>query len=240
MTGAGRALVLVVDDEPDVRASLRMVLERAGHRVAEAPGGTEAMARIAQDPPDVVVLDVLMRGEDGFAVLGRIRDVSDVPVLMLTARVTDADKVRGLGGGADDYVTKPFSNIELVARVGALLRRRRATDPGLVYQDARLVLDFRARTVVADGRPVELPATEWALLAVLVRHADEYLSLRRLLELVWGDPLGVGPDRVKFAVLRLRRRLGWGDPATSPIESRRAVGYRYRRQAAGLADAGRL
>jgi DNA-binding response OmpR family regulator len=224
------ALVLVVDDEPDVRETLRLVLERAGHRVQQAASGPEALARIREAEPDAVVLDVVMPGQDGFATLARIRDVADVPVLMLTARVAEADKLRGLGGGADDYVTKPFSNAELVARVGALLRRRRPGRPELRYEDARIAVDFRERSVRADGREVQLSSTEWSLLTVLLRHPDEFLSPRSLLELVWGDPLGIGPERVKYSVLRLRRRLGWSDPETSPIESRRGAGYRYRRQ----------
>jgi DNA-binding response OmpR family regulator len=223
-----RARVLVVDDEPDVRTVLRLVLERAGHEVQEAASGPEAVALIAAQEPDLVVLDVLMPRQDGWVTLARIRDRSDVPVLMLTARAAEADKVRGLGSGADDYLTKPFGNAELVARVGALLRRRRTPAEAPVYEDGRLRIDVRDRSVTADGRAVELPPTEWGLLTALVRHPGEFLPRRRLLELVWGDPLGVGPDRVKFSVLRLRRRLGWDDTATSPIEARRGAGYRYR------------
>jgi DNA-binding response OmpR family regulator len=223
------ARVLVVDDEADVRQVVRAVLQRAGHRVLEAANGPEALARLHEDPPDLVVLDILMPGEDGFSVLARIRDVSAVPVLMLTARTTEPDMLRGLGAGADDYVTKPFSNAELAARAAVLLRRRPDdADRYGRYQDARLTVDFVTRAVIADGREVVLPEVEWGLLVALVRHPDRYLSVRRLLDEVWGDPLGIGPDRVKFAVLRLRRRLGWGDPATSPVEARRGAGYRYR------------
>ena len=225
------ATVLIVDDEQDVRHVLRVVLQRAGHEVIEASNGAEALARLRATAPDVVVLDVLMPGENGFSVLARIRDVTDVPVLMLTARAAEADKLRGLGGGADDYVTKPFSNAELVARVGVLLRRRQAARPALRYEDERIAVDFPERRVEVDGRQVQLSETEWGLLAALLRHPDEFLSVRRLLDTVWGDPLGIGPERVKFTVLRLRRRLGWSDPETSPIESRRGAGYRYRREA---------
>jgi DNA-binding response OmpR family regulator len=230
---ADRARVLVVDDEPEMREVLGVVLGRAGHEVAEARNGAEALWLIRRDEPDLVLLDVLMPGENGFSVLARIRDVSDVPVLMLTARAAEADVLRGLGGGADDYVTKPFSNAQLLARVGALLRRRpRPAARRLVYRDERLHVDFGAREVVADGRSVRLSDIEWSLLTTLIEEPDVFVPVRRLLEVVWNDPLGIGAERVKFSVLRLRRRLGWGDPATSPIESRRGAGYRYRRTAA--------
>ena len=163
------ATVLIVDDEQDVRHVLRVVLQRAGHEVIEASNGAEALARLRATAPDVVVLDVLMPGENGFSVLARIRDVTDVPVLMLTARAAEADKLRGLGGGADDYVTKPFSNAELVARVGVLLRRRQAARPALRYEDERIAVDFPERRVEVDGRQVQLSEIEWGLLAALLR-----------------------------------------------------------------------
>jgi DNA-binding response OmpR family regulator len=220
--------VLVVDDEAEVRQAIRMVMRRVGYEVIEAAGGAEALAALRRHAPDVVLLDVLMPGENGFDVMARIRDVADVPVLMLTARATEADKVRGLGAGADDYVTKPFGNAELVARVAALLRRRSDPQRDLRYEDERLSVDYATRRVIADGVEVSLSETEWALLVALVREEGRFVPVRKLLDVVWGDPLGIGPERVKFTVLRLRRRLGWSDPATSPIQSRRGAGYRYR------------
>jgi DNA-binding response OmpR family regulator len=161
-------------------------------------------------------------------VLERLPDLSDLPVLLLTARATENDKVRGQRAGADDYLTKPFGNAELVARVQALLRRGGATPPPDVYDDGTVRLDAAARSVLVGGDEVRLSPTEFRLLAYLTRNSGHVVTPGQLLDRVWGDPTGVGPERVKFAVLRLRRRLGWSDPASSPIQSVRGVGYRYR------------
>lgn len=222
-----RPAVLVVDDDPDIRSALVRLLDRAGLEPRAAASGEDCLAVLAAHHVDVVVLDVAMPGLDGMATLERIRDTSDVLVLMLTARAERQDKLRGLGLGADDYLTKPFDNAELVARVRTLLRRRPATAGREVYDDGLLRMDFRRHSVTVSGAPVELSPTEWSLLATLVRHAGETLTKTRLLALAWHDPLGVGPERVKFTALRLRRRLGLDGP-DSPIESVRGVGYRYR------------
>jgi DNA-binding response OmpR family regulator len=162
-------------------------------------------------------------------VLERIRDLSDVPVLILTAHGREGDKVRGLQGGADDYLTKPFGNRELAARVEALLRRPRAGEPRAeVYDDGRLLVRVTAREVSVGGTPVSLTPTEFRLLAALIRHPGQTLTPDQLLKLAWNDPLGVGPDRVKFGVMRLRRKLGQGagEPGAA-IEAVRGFGYRY-------------
>ncbi|MGB2711618.1 MAG: response regulator transcription factor [Conexibacter sp.] len=220
--------VLVVEDEDDVRRLVRTLLERAGHRVVEAVNGLEALERLGEAHPDLVVLDVAMPELDGWQTLERLRDLSDVPVLMLTARAGELDKVRGLRGGADDYVTKPFGRQELLARVEALLRR--TSGPPEVrpaYEDPGLRIDYRSREVLVDGEPVRLTPLEFRLLAAFVRHPNETLGRERLLELVWGDSEGLGSDQVKLYVGYLRRKLGW-DAATSPIETVRGFGYRYR------------
>lgn len=167
---------------------------------------------------------------DGLAVLERIRDLSDVPVLLLTARDRDTDKVEGFSQGAEDYLTKPFSDTELVARVHALLRRAptQRVERASSYRDPRLEIDFTTHAVSVDGRTVELTPTDWRLLAALVRHHDQILSHDHLLEMVWNDPQRISPSRVKYAVLRLRQRLGWNDVTNSPIEAVRGFGYRYR------------
>lgn len=223
-------VALLIEDEPDVRLALRILLQRAGLETAEAAAGRDGLRLFHERRPDVVILDVGLPDIDGWGVLERIRDMSDVPVLMLTARGLEAEKVRGLAGGADDYVTKPFSNAELVARIQALLRRARASGDGSVvdtYVDARLTVDFAGRRVEVDGVEVAVTPTEYRLLGTLVRHAGMVLSPEQLLEQAWKDPLGIGPDRVKFAVSRLRRKLGWDEPASSPIEAVRGFGYRY-------------
>ena len=158
-----------------------------------------------------MVLDVGLPEMDGWTVLERIRELSEVPVLMLTAHGQEADKVRGLRAGADDYLTKPFGNAEFVARVQALLRRSAGAEQGGgrgLRRRQRPGELRRARGGSWTACPVELTATEYRLLAALVRHRGQVLSPVKLLELVWSDPFGIGPDRVKYSVMRLRRKLG--------------------------------
>jgi len=223
--------VLVVEDDPDITAALRIVLTRAGLGVLPAADGRSAMRVFHERSPDLVVLDIGLPEIDGWEVLARIRDASDVPVLLLSAYGTEEDKVRGLRGGADDYLTKPFSGRELLARVHALLRRAPHTEAiASPYDDGRLWLDPQTRQVRVDGRLVELTPTEFRLLAVLVRNAGQVLGTGQMLARVWDDPSGLAPDRVKYAVRRLRRKLGWDTVAGSPLESVRGIGYRYRPQ----------
>jgi DNA-binding response OmpR family regulator len=223
--------LLVVEDDPDIALALRLLLTRAGHQVAHAKDGRAGLRDAYTERPDLVILDIGLPGMDGWQVLERLRDVSDVPVLLLTAHGQESDKVRGLRGGADDYLTKPFTNAELVARVEALLRRSAGTASWAddVYDDGVLRIDPAARRTYVDGAEVRLTPTEFRLLNVLVRHVGAVLSPNQLLAQAWDDPTGIGPERVKFAVLRLRRKLGWTDPDVSPIESVRGFGYRYRR-----------
>jgi DNA-binding response OmpR family regulator len=223
--------VLIVDDDPDVTTAVRMLLERAGHTVDSAAEGRSALRSIHDDRPDLVILDVAMPAMDGWTVLERLRDISDVPVLMLSVHAREADKVRGLRSGADDYVTKPFQNAELLARVQALLRRapvRRPSADQVVYDDGGLMVDPLRREVRVGGVEVRTTPTEFRLLHALVANAGAVLTAEQLLSAAWDDGSGYRPERVKFAVLRLRRKLGWGDPATSPLESVRGFGYRYR------------
>jgi DNA-binding response OmpR family regulator len=181
------------------------------------------------------VLDLGLPSLDGWEVLERIRDMSDVPVLLLTARGHEGDKVRGLHSGADDYLTKPFGNAELAARVHALLRRPRTQrDQADSYDDGTVRIKFASHEVSVDSRPVDLTPTEFRLLAALVRHPGQTLSAEQLLELAWNDPFGVGPERVKFGVMRLRRKLGQPTSAAQPIEAVRGFGYRYVPPAADL------
>jgi DNA-binding response OmpR family regulator len=177
-----------------------------------------------------VVLDIGLPEMDGWTVLERIRDLSDVPVLILTGHGTEAEKVRGLRGGADDYLTKPFGNAELVARVQALLRRRQAAEPTPAesYDDGVVRVNFGTHEVFVGGVQVDLTATEYRLLAALIRHRGQVLSPVKLLELAWSDPFGVGPERVKYSVMRLRRKLSANGHAGPSIEAVRGFGYRYR------------
>jgi DNA-binding response OmpR family regulator len=229
-----RPSILVVDDEVDVRTLIRLLLERAGFDVTEASNGREALRRLHQARPELVVLDVTMPDLDGWQTLERIRDLSDVPVLMLTARAAELDKVRGLKAGADDYVTKPFGRQELLARVEALLRR--STGPPEVreaYADGAVQIDFASREVTTSTQgEVQLTPLEFRLLAAFVRHPNQVLSRDQLLELVWGDAETVAADQVKLYVGYLRRKLAWDAGIESPLETVRGFGYRYRPPAA--------
>jgi DNA-binding response OmpR family regulator len=226
--------VLVIEDDADIALAVKTVLGRSGFEVATAADGRDGLRAFHGERPDIVVLDVGLPEMDGWTVLERIRELSGVPVLMLTARGQEADKVRGLRAGADDYLTKPFGSAEFIARVQALLRRSAATDKreAEVYDDGTVRMNFAAHEVAVAGVPVELTATEYRLLAVLVRHRGQVLSTVKLLELAWSDPFGIGPDRVKYSVMRLRRKLGAAD-ADSLIEAVRGFGYRYRAAPAG-------
>jgi DNA-binding response OmpR family regulator len=223
------ARLLVVDDDADIRGLLRDVLGRAGYAVDEATDGRSALRRLFESPPALVILDVSMPGLDGYETLDRIRDLSDVPVLMLTARAGELDKVRGLSGGADDYVAKPFGHQELVARVQALLRRAPASTVRESYADAFLEIDYPGRRVTIGGAEVRLTPLEFRLLSVFVQHPNQVLSRDQLLDLVWSDGYGVSDDQVKLYVGYLRRKLAPSAPESTPVETVRGFGYRYRK-----------
>jgi DNA-binding response OmpR family regulator len=229
------ARILVIEDDADIALGVRTVLTRSGFDVATAADGRAGLRDFHTGRPDLIVLDIGLPALDGWAVLERIRDMSDLPVLLLTGHGQESDKVRGLYGGADDYLTKPFGNRELAARVHALLRRRRTGRPQSdVYDDGSVLVKFGSHEVSVDGVPVELTPTEFRLLAALVWHSGQTLSAEQLLELAWNDPFGVGPDRVKFGIMRLRRKLRQRAAAASPIEVVRGFGYRYMAPSADL------
>jgi len=226
--GHGRGRVLVIEDDRDIALGISTVLAKNGFDAACQADGRQALRAFHDARPDLVVLDIGLPTLDGWKVLERIRDLSDVPVLILTAHGLEAEKVRGLDGGADDYLTKPFGNRELVARVEALLRRPRADQPEPeVYDDGSLLVRLDEHEVSVDGAPVALTPIEYRLLAALVRHPGRILAPDQLLELAWNDPLGIGPERVKFAIMRLRRKLGRHGGSGSAIEAVRGFGYRY-------------
>jgi DNA-binding response OmpR family regulator len=218
--------ILVVDDDADIRVLLERLFGRAGHGVCSAPNGREALRALFEHRPDLVVLDVSMPELDGWETLSRIRELTDVPVLMLTARGTELEKVRGLRGGADDYVTKPFGRQELLARAEALLRRARASASAPVgYADEVLTVDFAGRTVAVGGDEIALTPLEYRLLCAFVRHPGQVLSHEQLLELVWGSAGAASRDQVKLYVGYLRRKLG--APAAALIATVRGFGYRF-------------
>jgi DNA-binding response OmpR family regulator len=223
-----RPLLLVVDDDEDIRAVVRFVAERIGFDVAEAEDGERGLRLFFSRRPALIVLDVSMPHLDGWQVLERVREMSEVPVLMLTASAAELDKVRGLRQGADDYVTKPFGRQELAARLEALMRRSgERAERSEVHRDELLEVDFTQRRVLCNGAEVPLTPTEFKLAAALVRNPDQVLSHEHLLELVWGPGSEGSRPQVKLYVGYLRRKLrdaGAGDP----VETVRGFGYRYR------------
>ena len=219
---------LVVDDEAGIRRVLRAYLEADGFTVVEAATGGEALTAIARERPDVVLLDVMLPDIDGFEVLRRIRIASDVAVVLLTARGEEADTLVGLAVGADDYVKKPFSPREVVARVRTVLRRARdgEADPEKLAFDG-LDVDLAAREVHTDGRAVATSALEFDLLGALAGSPGRVFSRRQLLERVWGDDF-YGDERVVDVHIRSLRRLLSDDVAASRlIATVRGVGYKF-------------
>ncbi len=211
-----RDRVLVVDDEPRLLRLAREVLQAVGYQVITAADGTSALELAATEQPDLVLLDLLLpRGPDGFEVCRRLREFSDVPVIMVTAKARESDKVEGFAAGADDYLTKPFSTRELLARVQAVLKRtRRAEGVGTqsVVTCGRLSLNLLQRRVFVEGNEVRLTATEYELLRHLAQHANCVLLHEQLLAAVWGQEYR---DDVQYlrAYVRLLRKKIESDPA---------------------------
>jgi DNA-binding response OmpR family regulator len=219
--------ILVIEDDADTARAVRIVLESGGFDVLAAADGRAGLRTFHASRPGLVVLDVGLPVLDGWAVLDRIRDLSEVPVLMLTSAAGETEKVRDLHAGADGYVTKPFSKAELLAWAEVLLRRSGTVAPTAeVYDDGLVRVAFADSMVSVSDSPVSLTPTEYRLLAALVRHPAQILSPGQLLASAWQDPAGIGPDRVKFTVMRLRRKLGQ-QGAGGPIEGVRGFGYRY-------------
>jgi DNA-binding response OmpR family regulator len=228
-TGMKRGRILVVDDDDDIRGLLGELLVRAGYDVSAAESGKAGLRQFFALAPDLVLLDVSMPELDGWQTLERIRDLSEVPVMMLTARAGELDKVRGLKAGADDYLTKPFGRQELLARVEALLRRSGPRDEEpTTHDDGLVTIDFAQREVAVGGTKVVLTPLEFKLLVAFVRHPNQVLSHEQLLELVWGDAFTGSRARAKLYVGYLRKKLVEAGTKPSVIETLRGFGYRYR------------
>jgi DNA-binding response OmpR family regulator len=221
------ATVLVVDDEPIVRDVVVRYLERDGHRALEAADGDRARTLIESDAPALVVLDVMLPGTDGLELCRWIRSRSDLPVIMLTARGEEADRIVGLELGADDYVTKPFSPRELTARVRTVLRRASPT-PAARLSFGELEIDAGAREVSKRGRQVQVTAKEFDLLWFLASHPRRVFSRDHLMERVWGYSAALDTGTVTVHVRRLRAKIE-DDPSTPRfLETVWGVGYRFR------------
>lgn len=233
-----RPRVLVIDDDVKLLDAVVLYLQRSGHEVIAAFDGRDGLQKMYRHRPDLVVLDIMMPGMDGWEVCSRIREVSEVPVIILTARSQEYDKIKGLKLGADDYLVKPFSLRELDARIEAILRRARRTDDDdvdLLYADGELTVDVKRWQVLRHDQPVELTATERRLLFFLVENAGRVLPTARILEGVWGADLVGQTEYVKLYVWRLRQKIEPDPEQPTYIVTERGVGYRFvpRREAHG-------
>jgi len=230
MTAKEKKLILVVDDEPRMVRFVRMNLELEGYRITTAANGMEALKAVREELPDLVLLDVMMPEMDGYETLEHIRQTSSVPVIMLTVKAEEEDKVHGLELGADDYVTKPFSPRELASRVKAALRRAEMPAPGqkstLVIDDS-LSVDFQRREVLVRGERVKLRPTEYRLLYHLVNNAGWVMTHEMLLSKVWGYEYRDDTQLLRLYVTYLRQKIE-PDPAHPRyIFNERGVGYRF-------------
>lgn len=231
----GNAKLLIVEDDPDVRNSLERRFRFEGFRVTTAERGEEALDILANLEPDLILLDVMLPGLDGFAVAERIRNVSNVPILMLTAKDSVEDRVSGLERGADDYLVKPFELPELMARVRALLRRSRLLadapkDPAesdvLAY--AGLTLNRKTRDVIVDEEPLELTPREFSLLEYFLQHPKQVLTRDQILEAVWGYDSEGSSNLVDVYVLQLRKKIEAQGISDRRLHTVRGVGYSLR------------
>ena len=222
--------ILVVDDERRMVGFIRLNLEQDGFEVIEAYNGTEALERLRDSLPDLILLDVMMPDIDGFEVLRMIREISQVPVIMLTAKGEEDDKVKGLELGADDYVTKPFSPRELVSRVKAVLRRGgtfEEDEEGVIEVDDRLKIDFGRREVWVDDELVKLRPTEYRLLYHLLQNAGWVLTHDQILTKVWGYEYRDEPHYVRLYINYLRKKIEEDPSNPKYILTERGVGYRF-------------
>jgi two-component system KDP operon response regulator KdpE len=222
--------ILVVDDEERMARFIRLNLEHDGFQVVEAYRGMQALQQYRDSLPDLVLLDVMMPDIDGFEVLSMLREISTVPVIMLTAKGEEDDRVRGLELGADDYVTKPFSPRELVSRVRAVLRRVESSStesPDIINVDEHLKLDFSKREIWLDGEIVKLRPTEYRLLYHLVKNAGWVLTYDQILSRVWGYEYRDEPHYVRLYINYLRQKIEKDPSNPIYILTERGVGYRF-------------
>jgi two-component system KDP operon response regulator KdpE len=225
-----KKLILVVDDEPRMIQFIRMNLELEGYRVTQAANGLEALTKVRDELPDLVILDVMMPELDGFETLRMLREVSNVPVIMLTVKADEDDKVKGLELGADDYVTKPFSPRELASRVKAALRRAETSTPvekSALQIDGYLQVDFARRVVIAGGKEIKLRPTEYRLLYHLINNAGWVMTHENLLSKVWGYEYRQESHYLRLYITYLRQKIE-PDPAHPRyILTERGAGYRF-------------
>ena len=221
------ATILVVDDEPQIRRVMRTTLSSQGYAITEARSGEEAVNKLRQEHVDLVLLDINMPGLSGLDTCREVRRTSDVPIVMLTVRGSERDKVDALDAGADDYVVKPFGMEELLARIRASLRRTTPPEATLAFASEELAVDFERRSLTVRGRPVRLTPKEFDLLRHLVTHAGKPLCHRRLLQAVWGPDYGEEIEYLRVFINQLRKKIE-ADPAHPRyILTEPWVGYRF-------------
>lgn len=221
------ARVLVIDDEPQIRRFLEIGLRAQGYRVSQAENGRSGLEALAMAGADVVVLDLGLPDLDGLAVLQELRQWSQVPVVVLTVRAGESEKVAVLDAGANDYVTKPFGVQELMARIRVLLRTHAAGEGAPVFDDGCLRVDLTRREVSLDGRPIALSRKEYALLALLVRHAGRLVTQPQLLRELWGPTHQQDAHYLRILVAKLRQKLGDNAAAPRWIATEPGVGLRF-------------
>jgi two-component system, OmpR family, response regulator MtrA len=223
------ARLLLIDDDPSLLELLGDYLGRLGNEVEGMTDGATALSRLEASPPDLVLLDVTMPGLDGWRVLARIRAISRVPVIMLTARADEPDILRGFAGGADDYVTKPFSFAQLAARIGAVLERVSPTPAadGSLLRVADLEVDVDRHRVLRAGELVELTPTEFSILVTLLRAPGRVLSARQIVTVVWGAEYADDTGYIRRYVWHLRQKLERDPHHPRYILNERSVGYRF-------------
>jgi two-component system KDP operon response regulator KdpE len=220
------ATALVIDDEPQIRRLLRVTLEANGYAVLDSATGQDGLAQAAQRRPDVVLLDLGLPDLDGVAVLKRLREWSAVPVIILTVRDREDDKIKALDAGADDYVTKPFGAGELLARLRAALRHNRGQGGEAVFHSNHLEIDLASRVVLKQGVEVKLTPTEYALLRLFVTHAGKVLTHRQLLSEVWGPKAINQSQYLRVHIAHLREKLEEDPSQPKLIITEPAIGYR--------------
>ncbi len=230
MVSPTEKLILVVDDEPRMVRFVRMNLDLEGYKVTEAGSGIETLEKVRDELPDLVLLDVMMPDMDGFETLERLREISTVPVIMLTVKGEEEDRIRGLELGADDYVTKPFSPRELASRIRAVLRRAEMPTPTpktTIKIDDRLEIDFRQREVIADGERIRLRPTEYRLLYHLVNNAGWVMTHEMLLSKVWGYEYRDETGLLRLYITYLRKKIEPDPSHPLYIFTERGTGYRF-------------
>ena len=222
-----KELVLVVDDDMRILRMMEMTLEAEGYRVVRASNGEAALDVFCEENPDLVLLDIMMPGMDGFTVCRRIREFSQVPIIMVTVKAGDEEKVQGLDAGADDYITKPFSAEEMAARVRAVLRRTKLWDnrPEPTFRSGKLVVDYASHKVTLAGKEIALTANEYGILSYLARNAGKTVTPDNILKNIWGEKYVGEIPLVYVSMTRLRKKLE--DNAGSPeyILTRPGIGY---------------